>query len=107
MLALTGLRMLTIMATENEGGAKMKNDPYTQDVIEVFEQIMEGCDTNYSKTAALIENNGKPMSRQAVFKMVKQGSIKLSAFLRILDVLNVNVVFKKGNKVISVRMPKF
>lgn len=85
----------------------MKNDPYTQDVIEVFEQIMEGCETNYSKTAALIETNGKPMSRQAIFKMVKQGSMKLSAFFKILDALNVQVIFKKGNKVISARMPKF
>lgn len=95
------------MATEDEGGAKMKNNPYTHDVIEIFEQIMDGCETNYSKTAAMIDNNGKPMSRQAVFKMVKQGSIKLSAFLRILDLLDVTVIFKKGDKVISARMPKF
>lgn len=85
----------------------MKNNPYTHDVIEIFEQIMDGCETNYSKTAAMIDNNGKPMSRQAVFKMVKQGSIKLSAFLRILDLLDVTVIFKKGDKVISARMPNF
>ena len=85
----------------------MKNDPYTQDVVEVFEKIMDGCGTNYSKTAAMIVNDGKPMSRQAIFKMVKQGSLKLSLFFRVMDMLGVDVVFVKDGEQVWKRLYKF
>lgn len=85
----------------------MKDNPYTKDVIDIFEEIMDGCGTNYSKVASMIVNDGKPMSRQSIFKMVKQGSLKVSTLFRILDALDVEVDFVKHDDTIAFRMPNF
>ncbi len=62
---------------------------------------------NYSKTASMIESKGKPMTRQAIFKMVKGGSLRVTTLFKILDALGIKVVFEKDGKVISGRMPNF
>ena len=85
----------------------MTNNTYINDVIEIFEQIMGKCGTNYSKVASMIVNDGKPMSRQSIFKMVKGGSLKLSVLFRILDMLDVEVEFRRHGEMIAFRMPKF
>lgn len=85
----------------------MENNPYTPDVIDNFEKIMEKCGVNYSKVASMIVNDGKPMSRQAVFKMVKQGSLRLSLFFRIMDLLGIDVLFEKDGEQIWKRLHKF
>ena len=64
-------------------------------IISLVESVFEMGDTNYSQTAATITRNGKPMLRQSLFKMVKNGSIRLSVFLDILDALDLKMVIER------------
>ena len=64
-------------------------------VVQLMDAVMALGNTNYSRVAAMIEKNGKPLTRQSFFKMVKNGSLRLSVFLEVLDVLGMEMVIRK------------
>lgn len=84
----------------------MNKNPYVKELIDLFENIMKKCGKNYSKTASMIERNGKPMARQSLFKMVKGGSLRMILFLEILDAFGIMVEFKKDGELVYKRLPK-
>ena len=73
------------MATSNNGVDYMKNDPNTQRLVDMIEDLMAETEMNYSKMSTLIVRNGKPISRQAFFKQVKGGSLKVTTLMEVLD----------------------
>lgn len=84
----------------------MNKNPYAKELIDLFENIMKKCGKNYSKTASMIERNGKPMARQSLFKMVKGGSLRTALFLEVLDIFGITVTFSKDGKTVFKRLPK-
>lgn len=75
----------------------MKDGPYTDRVIELVKSFMDGNNLNYSKIAAVLERNGKPMTRQGFFKMVKNGSLRVATLMEALDAFGMEIrIEKKG-----------
>ena len=68
-------------------------DPYKTKVVELVERLFKEYNLNYSKAGRQIIRDGKPMSRQSLWKMVLNGSLKLSTFLEILDANGISVRF--------------
>ena len=59
-------------------------------VVKYVETMFKLRGTNYSQVASKLKGrNGKPMSRQALFRMVKNGTISLQTVMDIADVLNM------------------
>ena len=75
---------------------------YTEELITIFEALSKSCWSNYSRVAANISKDGKPVARQSFFRMVKNGSLRATALFMVLDVLGVKLVFEKdGNEIFS------
>lgn len=81
----------------------MRNDPYTDRVIDLMDGLFKYCHTNYSQASTKLIRNDKPMTRQALFKMVKGGSLKVSTLLEVLDVYGVELKLVKDGQAISMR----
>lgn len=70
---------------------------YRERMIELVEDLMKSSGMNYSRVAALIVRDGKPISRQAFFKCVKNGTLRVTMLLEVLDKLGIEMQFvKKG-----------
>ena len=63
------------------------------DVVKLIESLFKYRGTNYAQIASKLG-----MSRQAFFRMVKGGTIKLSTFLRILDILGLEIRISDGGE---------
>ena len=62
----------------------MKKEENIRRLIEMVEGVMRDCGVNYSKVAA--------MSRQAFFRMVKGGSLKVTTLFEVLDALGLELL---------------
>lgn len=78
----------------------MKDSQYTDRIVDMIDELVESCDTNYSQVSSKVIRNGKPISRQAFWKMVHSGSLKVSTLMEFLDAYDLKLCFKKGSKVI-------
>ena len=76
---------------------------YKEELIEVFENILSACKSNYAKTSALMVRNGKPMVRQALFKMVKGGSLRVVTLFEVCDKLGIDLKFESKGEVVAER----
>lgn len=81
----------------------MRNDPYTERVAELMNGLMVFCHTNYSQASAKLIRNGKPMTRQGLWKMVQGGSLKVATLLEVLDAYGVELQFVKDGQPINVK----
>ena len=54
------------------------------EVKDVFEKFLLDNGLSYAKAAEQFESHGRSMSRQSLWKMVSNGSLKLSVFLELL-----------------------
>lgn len=79
---------------------------YKEEIKEMFESILKGCESNYSRVASMVVRDGKPMVRQSLFKMVRGGSLRVVTLFRVLDIFGLNVKIEKDNEVIYERSPK-
>lgn len=73
----------------------MKNGIYTERLVSMFEDMMKESGLNYSRAAAMVIRGGKPMSRQALFKMVKGGSMKVTTLFEVADALGCEIKMEK------------
>ena len=85
-----------IIATE--GGDELSDNKYKDRATALFESFMRRKGLNYSKIAGDMTANGRSMSRQGIFKMVKNGSIKVSTLMEILDYYEMQMVIRKKPK---------
>ena len=72
----------------------MKEDFYAQRAAELVDAVIAKCGTNYSQLAGKIERGDRVLSRQSFYKMAKSGSIRLSVFLQIIDLLGLELVVR-------------
>lgn len=70
-------------------------DSYSGAASQFVEYLLQNAGLSYGKAASLIGRNGKPLSRQSFFKMVKNGSIRLSVFLELIDSLGYELICRK------------
>ena len=82
------------MDTKNEEDSGMNEQYYKDRVIEVVEKFFEEFNLNYPRAAAQIMQNGGPMTRQSLWKMVSNGSLKMAVFLEMLDANGAAIQFK-------------
>jgi len=75
----------------------LKDSPYTEKIVELVEGFMKENGLNYTKVSASLMRNGKPMSRQGFFKMVKNGSLRVATLMEVLDAhgMCIQIVKKK------------
>ena len=78
----------------------MMKDHYKEKVRELVEKMFKVYHLNYSKVAQQMGEDGRQMSRQSLWKMVNNGSLKLSTFLEMLDVsgIEMNLSLEKTDK---------
>lgn len=81
----------------------MKNSPYRDRVVDLVNGLLLYCNTNYAQASAKMSKVDKPLSRQALWKMVNNGSLKLATFLELLDAYGVELKFEKEGQEVSYR----
>lgn len=69
----------------------MTNEDPNQ-VADIVDSVLKYKATNYSKVAEMFS-----MSRQVFFRMVKNGTLKMSLFLEMLDAFNLRLDIKDDN----------
>ena len=74
------------------------NMKQTDEIIAMFESIAKYCGSNYSRVAASVNEAGNRVARQSLFRMVKNGSLKVSILFDVLDALGVNLIFEKNGE---------
>ena len=72
----------------------MKEDYYAQKAAELVDEVIARFGTNYSQLAGKIERGDRVLSRQSFFKMAKSGTMRLSVFLQIIDLLGLELVVR-------------
>lgn len=66
-------------------------------VVKFVETMLKLNGTNYSQVASKLKGkNGKPMSRQTLFRMVKNGTISFQNVLDIADLLGDSIEISDG-----------
>lgn len=66
----------------------MNKSPKKNNIAEIVEKLFKYGNTNYSQVASkLTAKNGNPMTRQVLYRMVKNGTISMSLFLEIVDIV--------------------
>lgn len=79
---------------------QVKDDPYTKQAVALIEGAMKYAGVSYPQVADML---GQP-SRQALFKKVKNGSMKLTTFMAILHGLGLSIrIEKKNGEVVPIR----
>lgn len=68
------------------------------DVVGLIESLFKYRGTNYSRVAETLG-----MSRQALFRMIKGNTLKMSMFLKIMDVLGLDWKMFDGDEAISLK----
>ena len=67
-------------------------------MVELVEGFMKEHGLNYAKVASTLVRDGKPMSRQGFFKMVKNGSLRVTTLMEVLDAQDAEIKIENRRK---------
>lgn len=74
----------------------------TPEIVKIVETMFKYRGTNYSQVSSLLKTkNGKPMSRQVLYRMVNNGTISLAMLMEIADILNFDLKIKDRELTVS------
>ena len=79
----------------------MKDDPNTDRLINMMEGIMKYRGLSYPQVAEMLaEKSGQPKTRQNFFKKVKNGSIRVTDLLEVLDLLGMQIRIESNGNIV-------
>lgn len=76
-------------------------EKYNYKIKELVGGLASACGTNIAQIASKMMRNGKKLTRQALWREIRNGTLRASTFLEVLDVLGIELKFLKDGKEIS------